>query len=103
MLVDAEPHAAAVYLTHQNRIETPQFGAVRKFIGSDKAYIQHYNPEGRNWKCIVHITGNCCKGNYAALCNQLMQYCLSPSISIQDVRNRKAELAEMASRSEDVN
>ena len=39
------------------RLQSPVFGTCKTYRGSDKAYVQYYDEEGKRWVSVVNFTG----------------------------------------------
>lgn len=39
------------------KLQSPVFGTCRTYRGSDKAYIQYYDEEGKRWPSVVNFSG----------------------------------------------
>ena len=91
----------AIFSPSQTRAETISPGKVRKHIGDEKGYIQHW--DGSKWACLVHVTDRMCGGKLSTVINQLMAECLVPGQTKENLRRRKAALCSARARtSEDV-
>ena len=92
--------AIGIFSPSQNKIETASFGKVRKHIGDNNGYIQHW--DGSKWACLVHVTNRMCGGMLPTVINQLMAECTVPGQTKENLHRRKAALCA-STTGEDVN
>ena len=91
-----EPPAAIVYSPSRNKAESASLGLLRKFCGTDKAYIQQWLADEKRWKSVVNVTSSCCNGTHVDIINQLMKHALQPGATSQSVLEQKKKLAAAA-------